>query len=97
MRLRSRSQKEKSDYTITKEEAWLQFKNAHPKMVEETLGPQVADVFQKIIKSGILGRFGANANAVNNFETLTELFTKKAFDAGWKARDNESLTEVNPK
>lgn len=81
---------------MTQETSWLDFKKAHPEMLEEALGSEVALVFQKIIKSGILGRFGANANAVNNFEALIEIFTRKAFDAGWKARDNESLTEVNP-
>ena len=79
---------------MNQQEAWLDFKEQHPKMVEETLGKQVNDVFMKITKSGVLGRFGANAQAVNNFETLTQLFTKKAFDAGWNARDNESLTKV---
>lgn len=72
---------------MNQEEAWLKFKESHPKMVEEALGEQITKVFDTIIKSGILGRFGANANAVTNFETLLEIFARKAFNAGWNGRE----------
>ena len=72
---------------MNEEEAWLEFKALHPKMLEETLGPAIMKAFN-ILRS----RF--NATAVQNYETLTELFTKKAFLAGWKARDDQSLTKV---
>ena len=79
---------------MNSEEAWLDFKKKHPAMLDEALGPQITKVFQTIQKSGILNRFGANANAAQNFSTLIEIFVKKAFNAGWNARENESLTTV---
>jgi hypothetical protein len=79
---------------VNKAESWYAFKTKHPKMLEDALGPQVSQAFHTIQKSGILNRFGANANAAQNFEALIELFAQKAHEAGWNDRENESLTKV---
>lgn len=93
LRTHAPTKKEEAKH-VNQEEAWLKFKEQHPKMLEETLGKPVTKVFDTITKSGLLGRFGANANAAANYETLTQIFTEKAFKAGWTARENESLTTV---
>jgi hypothetical protein len=79
---------------MNKEEAWLDFQKKHPAMLDETLTPQVSKAFETIKNSRILSRFGANANACNNFETLIQIFVKKAFNAGYEAREKESLTNI---
>ena len=63
-------------------------------MMEETLGKEVSKTFNLIQKSGILGRFGVNASAVGNFETLIKLFVNKAYNQGWTDREGQDLTTV---
>ena len=78
----------------TVEEGWEEFKVKHPNMMEETLGEQVAKVFKTIQKSGILGRFGVNASAIQNFEVLIEQFTEKAYSQGWNDSKTNKIEEV---
>jgi len=79
---------------MNKEEGWNDFKVKHPNMMEETLGKEVSKVFNTIQKSGVMGRFGVNASAVGNFETLIKLFVNKAYNQGWTDREGQDLTTV---
>jgi len=78
----------------TVEQGWEEFKKAHPDMMDETLGEQVSKVFKTIQKSGILGRFGVNASAIQNFEILIEQFTEKAYTRGWNDSKTNKVEEV---
>jgi len=79
---------------MNQKEGFEQFKLKYPNMLEAALGKQVSAVFHTIQKSGILGRFGVNASAVGNFETLIKLFVNKAYNQGWTDREGQDLTTV---